>query len=659
MHLLHSLPIRRKLTAITTLASGIALCVACLTFMLLDQVTLRRNTARNLRITAAITGANCAAGMTFNEPSSVEQTLKSLSLQPGILRCCVYDKEGRPFAQYQHLGESGKFHPPPVQADCHYITSGQIELFHAIKMSGEEIGTVYLVMDSHEMTARIWHYTLTAILVLLVSILVALFLSARLQKVISDPLVELAHIVTRVGTDKDYSVRATPRGADEVGRLIEGFNGMLGQIQARDEALQSARDNLERRVEERTKELASSLSLLNATLESTTDGILAVDLTGKITCYNHTLTTVANVPPEVMQLRSYAALIAHIAPLASSPEQYLQWTQAQKANPGNEFFSVMLLKDGRVFERHVRPLKIGNELAGQVIILRDVTERRLAEHKLEEVSRRAGMAEIATNVLHNVGNVLNSVNTSAAVIQKRLSECRSTDLKEVTDLLAQHQGRLGEFLQTDDRGGQLVAFLRQLDDHLVNTQTGLTAELDGLVRNVEHIKEIVATQQDYARTAGKVEPESISWLVEDALRIYNSALGRHQVRLVRNFDEIPSIPVNRHKVLEVLVNLLSNAKRAMASPEITERTLTLGLRRGGNDRVQVSVQDTGVGIPAENLTRIFQHGFTTYREGHGFGLHSAALAAKEMGGSLLVHSEGPGRGAIFTLELPITLPTET
>jgi PAS domain S-box-containing protein len=659
MHLFHNLPIRRKLTAITTLASGIALCVACLAFMLLDQLTLRQNTLRNLRITAAITGANCAAGMTFNEPSSVEQTLKSLSLQPGILRCCVYDKEGRPFAVYQHPSQSGKFRPPPVQPDGHYFESGQIKLFQAIKISGEEIGTVYLVMDSRELTARIWHYTLTAILVLLAAILVALFLSARLQKVISEPLVELAQVVARVGTERDYSIRVAPRGADEVGRLIEGFNGMLGQIQARDEALESARTNLEQRVDERTKELAGSLSLLNATLESTTDGILAVDLAGKITCYNQTLLTIANVPPDLMQQRSYVALANYVAPLASSPEQYLQWTQAQTANPENEFFSMMLLKDGRVFERYVRPQKIGKELAGQVIILRDVTERRLAEHKLEEVSRRAGMAEIATNVLHNVGNVLNSVNTSAAVIQNKLQTCRSSDLREVTDLLAQNQARLGEFLLTDDRGAQLVGFLRQLDHHIVSSQADLSAELDGLVRNVEHIKEIVAMQQDYARTAGKVEPESISWLVEDALRIYNSALGRHQVRLVRNFEEIPNIPVNRHKVLEILVNLLSNAKRAMAAPEITERTLTLGLRRNGNNRVQVLVQDTGVGIPAENLTRIFHHGFTTYREGHGFGLHSAALAAKEMSGSLMVHSDGPGRGATFTLELPITLPTET
>jgi signal transduction histidine kinase len=176
-------------------------------------------------------------------------------------------------------------------------------------------------------------------------------------------------------------------------------------------------------------------------------------------------------------------------------------------------------------------------------------------------------------------------------------------------------------------------------------------ELESLRKNIEHIKDIVAMQQSYAKVFGLAEILQVTDLVEDSLRINAAALTRHAVRVIREYEEIPVIAVEKHKVLQILVNLVRNAKYACDESEHADKQLTVRVARH-QDRVRITISDNGIGIPPENLTRIFAHGFTTKKTGHGFGLHSGALAAREMGGTLNVHSDGPGQGASFTLELP-------
>jgi C4-dicarboxylate-specific signal transduction histidine kinase len=163
---------------------------------------------------------------------------------------------------------------------------------------------------------------------------------------------------------------------------------------------------------------------------------------------------------------------------------------------------------------------------------------------------------------------------------------------------------------------------------------------------------IVELQQSYATASSLVEAASLEELIEDAIRINGAALGRHGVSLDRHVIPLPRVMVDKHKLLQILLNLISNAKYALNDNPPGERRLTVRLERPADDRVRVQVSDNGVGIASELLTRIFQHGFTTRKEGHGFGLHSCALAARSMEGSLGVHSDGPGKGATFTLELP-------
>ena len=282
------------------------------------------------------------------------------------------------------------------------------------------------------------------------------------------------------------------------------------------------------------------------------------------------------------------------------------------------------------------------------------TELRQAQTRLVDAARHAGMAEVAAGVLHNVGNVLNSVNVSANVIGGRLRDSRCAGLARVAALLVEHEADLAAFVTADARGRQLPAYLSKLADAIAAERRDLAEELAGLTRNVDHIKRIVAAQQDYASATPVTESVVLADLVEDAVRINQAALDDRGVRVERAYDAaVPPVVVDRHKVLQVLVNLLSNARWAVGAGGRGERVIRLSVDRGGpSGAVRVAVTDTGVGIAAADLPRLFAHGFTRRPGGHGFGLHASAVAAATLGGSLRCHSDGPDTGATFTLELP-------
>jgi C4-dicarboxylate-specific signal transduction histidine kinase len=262
------------------------------------------------------------------------------------------------------------------------------------------------------------------------------------------------------------------------------------------------------------------------------------------------------------------------------------------------------------------------------------------------------MAEVATSVLHNVGNVLNSVNISGGLLADRLAQSRIGHLTKVAALLREHATDLTDFITRDTKGKQLLPFIERLAEHLEQERSSLLREVELLCRNIDHIKQIVAMQQGYAKAAGLTETFFAEDLVEDALRINANGLDQAQIRIQREYDPgQPKLTLDRHKALQILVNLVSNAKHAcIASPSEDKR---LSVRVGShNGSVEIAVTDNGVGISPKNLTSIFSHGFTTRKDGHGFGLHSGALAAKELRGVLSVQSQGEGAGATFTLTLP-------
>jgi signal transduction histidine kinase len=279
---------------------------------------------------------------------------------------------------------------------------------------------------------------------------------------------------------------------------------------------------------------------------------------------------------------------------------------------------------------------------------------RVAESRsqLIDQSFHAGKAEVATNVLHNVGNILNSVNISARLVAERVRHSKASAVSRIASLLLEQGPMAGQFITDDERGRRVPEYLAALGEQLLTDQRVALEEIASLQENLEHIKDTVAMQQKFATLCGVTEVVPVADLVEDSVRLNAGAFERHGVTLRREFGDVPPITVDRHKVLQILVNLIRNAKYACDDSGRSDKVITLRIE-SGVPGVRISVIDNGVGIPSENMARIFTHGFTTRESGHGFGLHSAALAAQELGGCLRAESDGPGCGAMFVLDLPL------
>src|ERR1017187_776314 len=303
--------LRRKQTLIMMLTSTITLLLACVAFVGFEAFNFREELSDEISGMTQIAGNNCTAALDFNDPKAAADTLGALRAEPPIANACVYDRHGKVFAVYHRDSKSAIAEFPTVQPPGNEFRDNQLRIFLPIMTQGEKAGTIYVACDLYERDDRLKRSAVIAIIVLGISLLTALFLSVRLQHVISGPVLQLAEAVRTVTREKTYSVRATKQSNDELGQLVDGFNEMLVQIQARDTALQTARDNLEKRVEERTQELEST-------------------------------------------------------------------------------------------------------------------------HKqLVDASRRGGMAEIASNVLHNVGNVLNSVNVSTSLLVQNVKQSKVSGLARV------------------------------------------------------------------------------------------------------------------------------------------------------------------------------------------------------------------------------------
>jgi len=423
-----------------------------------------------------------------------------------------------------------------------------------------------------------------------------------------------------------------------------------------------ARDHANLALERALRSLREHERKLTSLLENTEDIMCSVDAQGRLIAANPALGEMyrellggepqpgeslfpETTPPSV--LRRWVACSSQV--LAGKRVRF-------EASPSR-------LKRPRVLDISLNPVfDLSGRVVGMTIFGRDITERKEAETKLGEmhrnlldVSRQAGMAEIATGVLHNVGNALNSVNVSVNLLAERLHQSRvHPGLAKVSVLLGEHAADLATFLTEDSRGRQLPEYFRALTGQLSRERVELLEEVHTLIKSLDHIKSVVSMQQEHARFSGVVERLDVTGLLDDALRLQAVSLERVGIGVRREYTEGLFVRVDRHKLLQILLNLLSNARHSLVESGRPDKLLTIRVQRIAEERLRIAVADNGVGIAPEDAPRLFTQGFTTKKDGHGFGLHISALAAAEMDAFLSCESEGRGQGATFTIEMPVS-----
>ncbi len=292
-----------------------------------------------------------------------------------------------------------------------------------------------------------------------------------------------------------------------------------------------------------------------------------------------------------------------------------------------------------------------SDLERELALLRS----RLAETEAALVveSELAGMAVVSNGILHNVGNVLNGVVIATDMVKDMTQELRIDGVDRAAKLLEEVVGDSSASGSAQGRVEKLPAYLFGLSKKLESQRDRILEELSTLVLAVDHLKDITKMQQSYAKDDQVRERLNIRHIVDDALKLSRTSLERHHIQVTQDYRQVPDIQVAKHAVLQILINLVRNAKQAMSHLREEDKRLVIRIRDSGDDTIVIQIADNGIGISEVNLPRLFDRGFTTRPDGHGFGLHVSQFTAQRLGGKLGAQSDGEGLGATFTLELPI------
>ena len=495
---------------------GAVLLVSLAILIAFQILNFRANFQRDTETLSAIIANNSTAALAFDDRKTADEILASLKANPNVLCACMVNADGVTVAHYGQMAGSEAMISNTPEHQFSY-QRGRLFYNESVQLAGKHLGNLYLSVDyQSSFNHLLLFYGLVLAGVFLISFLLAALLTGRMQKLIAGPVLMLADTARRVGEENDYSMRSSLDGrGDELGSLAKAFNHMLSRIQAQDAALTLSQEKLE--------------ALVNSI-----DGIV-----WEWNPHNGQFTYVSRQSERILGHRPEKWLgdakfwdsVVHPDDLACSTLARRQATERRQGYSG-EYRATTA--EGRAVWIRESGMGLAENGGGAICrgILQDITaEKNAAEHvkklnrQLVEASRLAGMAEVATGVLHNVGNVLNSVNVSASLLRQQLAKSQLQKLAQAANLLRQHGDDIAAFLTADSRGKLLPGYLIKLSDHLAAEQRGWQEELDGLGRNIEHIKEIVAMQQSYARMSGATEDLKAEDLVSDALSINEAALG--------------------------------------------------------------------------------------------------------------------------------------
>jgi len=627
MRWLRDLSLRVKLTAIVLLTCGVSIVFACTIFAVHDLTTARTDMAHNLERVAQLTGASSTAALTFGDRDSADEILQSLQSQTNIIEACIYSQDGTVFAKYARQYSDRDFSPPPAQADETAVVSGQMILFQRIWLDGEPIGTIYLKTDLAELYARATRFVEIFLAVNLSSFAIAYLLASRLQRVISKPILELARTALAVSTEKDYSLRVRKTSRDEIGSLVDRFNEMLEQIQQSNAALQHAYGDLERRVDERTRELQQEIaerklterkledrqSFLNSLIGNTPVAIVALGADETVQMCN----------PEFERLFRYRQqdiLGLRLAELITPPNYRAEVDSNRDKLSRGEISHVVTHRkrsDGTVVdvEAFSVPLTVGGKRTGALLLYQDITERKQAEEALLRAKVAAEAAshaksEFLANMSHEIRTPMNGI-------------MGMTELVLDTELDAEQRNYLNLAKVSAD------SLLSLINDIL-----------------------------DYSKIeAGKLEIDAIDFNLGDSLgdTMKTLSLRAHQKGLELAFEielDVPDALVgDPGRLRQIVVNLIGNGIKFTEQGEVV---LYVKTESRTQDQIQLhfTVADTGIGIPLEKQASIFEAfnqadgSMTRKYGGTGLGLTISSRLVELMGGRIWVESE-PGKGSRF------------
>ena len=413
-------------------------------------------------------------------------------------------------------------------------------------------------------------------------------------------------------------------------------------------------------IEKTSQQLEFEATMLNNLMRNSEDLIYFKDLDSKFTCISDSVVKRlgAKSVDEVLGKSDFDFWDRDCAEGLFNDEQEIIRTR----KPSTGKAEMVVRPDGTVMWGLSSKMPLfdeNNNVFGTFGISKDISQQKITEQELEathkqllDASRQAGMAEIATNVLHNVGNVLNSINVSISQTTETARGLRIDNLKKIADMLRANLDNTN-FLTEDERGRQIPDYLSLVSEELSTDRSLIDAELESTRGHLEHVKMIVAMQQEYATGSRVIEQVDLAEVLNDAIKMSSGSLERHRILLVREFEPGIQMMLEKHRVLQILVNLVRNAKHAVQDLNLEPRMIKVAVIQPDEESVTIEVIDNGVGISPDNMINLFKYGFSTKSNGHGFGLHSGANSAKQLGGSLTAHSDGLGKGATFKLTLPV------
>jgi signal transduction histidine kinase/DNA-binding LacI/PurR family transcriptional regulator len=313
----------------------------------------------------------------------------------------------------------------------------------------------------------------------------------------------------------------------------------------------------------------------------------------------------------------------------------------------DEIIGFVLFEPGPMDDRIYQALAAHISIAFQGSMLLEKLES--SYQKLAEQAHREGMADISSEILHNTGNILNSVNASVHLMKDVIDNSAINDLIKANRMLEENLDDIEDFINHNPKGKKLFHFYIGLGSSFTELQNQLLHYINRLDNKVQSINEIIAAQQNYAGVIEIMEELDITSVVNDAIKLFSESLDNYRIQVVKEYRDVPKVMAQRMKLFPILINIISNAEEAMFDNPEKERKLIFTIH-GDSQGKYIRVTDNGCGIPADSLDKIFKNGSVIQNDHYGFGLYRCAKYMSEMGGKIWAESPGPGKGTTIVIQ---------